>query len=267
MVDARIHGIDRGRLWSDANYDLEAHTTATASDPHPTLQRTEAPVYNLVIEHPEGTILWDTGSHPEAGAGHWPDGLYDAFEHVDADEHHLADDLATAGLDLEDIDYVIQSHLHLDHAGGLYHFEDRDVPVFVHRDELQWAYYSATTSEGSSGYVKADFDRDLDWRILHGERVEPFAGIELHRLRGHSRGLLAMTVDLDDHGTVLFTSDLVDVAANYERGHPPGPGLLWNRDRWIESIARLRDIECRRDAEVIYGHEMAQLETILEGWP
>lgn len=267
MVDATIHGLDRGRILSDENYDLEAHGTASASEPNPTLERTEAPVYNLLIEHPEGTILWDTGSHPEAGEGYWPAPLYDAFEHVDAHEHHLADDLDGAGFDLADVDYVIQTHLHLDHAGGLYNFEGTDVPILVHRDELQWAYYSATTREGSAGYVKADFDRDLQWDVVHGDRVEPFEDLELYRLRGHSRGMLAMTIDLDGVGTLLFTSDLVDVAENYEEGHPPGPGLLWNRDRWIESIHELRDIERRRDATVIYGHEPAQLETILAGWP
>jgi hypothetical protein len=72
MVDATIHGIDRGRLLSDQNYDLEADVMATADEPAPTLERTEKPVYNLVIDHPAGTILWDTGSHPEAGNGYWP---------------------------------------------------------------------------------------------------------------------------------------------------------------------------------------------------
>jgi glyoxylase-like metal-dependent hydrolase (beta-lactamase superfamily II) len=267
MVDATIHGIDRGRLLSDQNYDLEADVMATADEPAPTLERTETPVYNLVIDHPAGTILWDTGSHPEAGEGYWPGPLYNAFEHVDAHEHHLEDDLDAAGFDLADVDSVIQSHLHLDHAGGLYNFEETDVPVYVHRDEIQWAYFSAATREGSAGYVKADFDRDLDWRLVHGERSRPFEGIELIRLRGHSRGMLAMTVDLDGEGTLLFTSDIAEVAANYERPHPPGPGICWNRDQWYESVHELEEIERRRDAEVVYGHDPDQLEDVLEGWP
>src|SRR6056297_2534093 len=105
--------------------------------------------WNFVIETPERTILWDTGSHPEAGDGYWPAPLYEAFAHVDAAEHTLEGDLADAGFDLGDIDAVVMSHLHLDHAGGLENFAGTDVPIYVHREELPFAYYSAKTDEGS----------------------------------------------------------------------------------------------------------------------
>ncbi len=267
MVELTIHGLDRGVLLSDENYDLEAGTTATAADPNPTLERTETPVYNLVIEHPAGTILWDSGVHPEAGDGHWPAGLYNAFEAVDAPDHTLESDLEAAGFGIDDIDYVVQTHLHMDHAGGLHNFADTDVPIYVHRDELEFAYLSATTSAGSAGYVKADFDHDLNWRVVHGEREQHFEGIEFVRLRGHTPGVLAMTVDVDDHGTILFTSDNVEVAPNYERGIPAGPGICRNRDEWDASMATLQDIERRRDATVIFGHDPNQQATIHEGWP
>lgn len=267
MVEATIHGIDRGTLLSDENYDLEAGTTATAADPNPMLERTETPVYNLVIEHPAGTILWDSGVHPEAGEGHWPSGLFNAFEAVDATEHTLAADLDAAGFGIDEIDFVIQTHLHMDHAGGLHNFAGTDVPVFVHRDELEFAYLSATTRAGSAGYVKADFDHDLNWRVVHGEREQHFEGIDFVRLRGHTPGVLAMMVDLDDYGTVLFTSDNVEVAANYERGIPAGPGICRNRDEWDVSIAALKDIERRQDATVVFGHDRDQRATIRDGWP
>jgi N-acyl homoserine lactone hydrolase len=267
MVDVTIHGLDRGVLLSDENYDLEADTTATAAEPNPTLERTETPIYNFVIEHPAGTILWDSGVHPEAGAGHWPDALYNAFEAVEAPEHTLAADLDAAGFDVGDVDYVIQTHLHMDHAGGLHNFAGTDVPVFVHRDELAFAYLSATSRAGSAGYVKADFDHDLDWRIVHGEREQHFDGIEFVRLRGHTPGVLGMTVDVDGHGTVLFTSDNVEIGANYHHGIPAGPGICRNRDDWDESIATLQDIERRADATVVFGHDPDQRSMIRAGWP
>lgn len=267
MVEATIHGIDRGTILSDENYHVEAATIATAADPSPTLERAETPVYNLLIEHPEGTILWDTGSHPDAGDGHWPGYLYDAFEHVDAAEHSLDADLAGAGFDVDDVDYVIQTHLHMDHAGGLHHFDGADTPVLVHEDEISFAYYSAVTGEGSAGYVREDFDHDLEWRVVHRDRTRPFEDVELVRLRGHSPGLLAMVIHLDAYGTLLFTSDVVEVAANYERERPPGPGILWNRDEWYESLRTLKALERRHDAEVVYGHEADQLQRITDGWP
>lgn len=267
MVDATIHGIDRGMLLSDRNYHVETQVTATADEPEPHVERAETPVYNLVIDHPEGTILWDTGSHPAAGDGHWPSWLYNAFEHVDADDHPLPDDLAAAGWDLDDIDYVIQSHLHMDHAGGLAHFEGTGIPVFAHQDELEFAYYSVATDEGSAGYVREDFDRELNWRIVHRDHERHFEDIELIRLRGHSRGLMALKIDLDGYGTVVFTSDIIEVAENYADGRPPGPGILWDREHWYQSLYDLRELERRHDAEMIFGHEIDQLDRILEGWP
>ncbi|MFB6136783.1 MAG: N-acyl homoserine lactonase family protein [Halobacteriaceae archaeon] len=259
-----VVGVDRGTIESDANYHLEAHTVASASDPDPPATMLETPVYNLVVDHPEATVLWDTGSHPEAGEGYWPEPLYDAFAHVDAAEHRLADDLAAAGYDLADIDSVVASHLHVDHAGGLHNFAGTDTPVYVHADELQFAYYSAVTDEGSAGYLQADFDRDLNWRVVHRDRHTLLDGVELVRLPGHAPGLLGLVVHRED-GTLVAAGDQCEVAAHHE-GHPQGAGLLWDRQAWRESLETVRELERRHDATVLYGHDPDQLERILAGW-
>jgi len=266
MVDATVQGLYRGTIVSDWNFHVEGHTTATASDPHPEASRVETPVYNWVIDHPEGTILVDTGSHPEAGDGYWPAPLYDAFEHRDADDHPLPDALERAGYALEDIDYVIQTHLHVDHAGGLHNFAGTDVPVFVHEDELEFAYYSAATEGGAGGYLQADFDHDLDWRVVHRHRTTPFEGVELHHLPGHAPGLLGLLVHLEDT-SLLFGSDVAELETNYRDEHPPGGGLLRDRQAWAESIHTLKELERRHDAEVVYGHDPDQRERIEAGWP
>ena len=54
-------------MTSDWNFHVEGHTVATASDPDRAATRVDTPVYSFVIDHPEGTILVDTGSHPDAG--------------------------------------------------------------------------------------------------------------------------------------------------------------------------------------------------------
>ncbi len=267
MVSATITGLDRGNILSDQNYHRETDIVATKSNPHPTVERAETPVYNLIIDHPEGTLLWDTGSHPDAGEGYWPGWLYDAFEHYDAADHALDDELSQAGYRISDIDYVIQTHLHMDHAGGLYLFEDTDTPIIVHEDELKFAYYSSVTKQGSAGYVKQDFDRDLNWHVIHQDRTRLFEDIEFIRLKGHSPGTLAMLIHLDRDESVLFTSDLIEVRENYEQHRPPGPGILWDRENWFSSLHTLHELEREHDAEVIYGHEQSQLSRILDGWP
>lgn len=220
------------------------------------------PVYNLVIEHPEATILRDTGIHPDAGEGHWPPGLFEAYPLEDAAKHRLVDDLSDAGFDVDKIDAVVQSHLHMDHAGGLHVFDGTDVPVYVHEAELQYAYLSARTRAGGGGYVTGDFHHDLNWRVVELERESHF---EFVHLPGHTPGVLGLEVNHGDQ-RLLFTSDLVEEHLNYAQSRPLGPGLVSNRDMWFESLARVKDRVRRTDAEVIYGHDLKQLERILQGW-
>lgn len=109
-----VHLLDRGRIEADVNFVLDGSTVATASEPNPDLRHEAFLVWSLVVDHPEGTVLCDTGSHPEAGNGYWPTPLYEAFAHVDAAGHDLADDLEAAGYGIDDVDAVVMSHLHLD---------------------------------------------------------------------------------------------------------------------------------------------------------
>ncbi|PSP89778.1 MBL fold metallo-hydrolase [Halobacteriales archaeon QS_4_69_34] len=258
MSETTVHAIDRGHIEADLNFAVDGSVAATHSDPDPDLEYVDFAVWNLVIDGPEATVLWDTGSHPEAGAGYWPAPLYEAFAHVDADEHDLEADLDDAGFDLVDIDAVVQSHLHLDHAGGLYHFEGTDTPVYVHEQEVKFAYYSANTPEGSIAYVPDDFDRDLDWEVVHDER-QLAEGFELLHLPGHTPGLLGALIETDD-GPLLVAGDECFVEANYREEQPMGASLTWDSRAWRESLHRLKDLERRHGAGVIFGHEPDQFE-------
>lgn len=264
MVDATVHPLDRGRVLVDTNVAFEGASLGTSDEPNPDTEMIDFVVYNLLIDHPEGTILVDTGSHPEAGDGHWPEPVYQLFEHYDADERTLERALDEAGHGLDDIDAVIQTHLHIDHAGGLYHFEDTDVPIYVHAEELRNAFYGAKV-EGHPAYLAADFDRSVNWNPIHLWETTPWDGITLHRFPGHTPGLLGLTIELENDGTLLFTSDECLQEGNYD-GHPMGAVLLNQRADWFESLQRIYDLERRLDATVYAGHDLAQFETFPESW-
>lgn len=267
MVDATISLVDRGTIRTDVNHIVEGHTVGTSADPDPEIQMENGVVYNLVIDHPEGTILWDTGSHPEAGSGHWPADLYAAFEHYDADERDLATALDDAGYAVDDIDYVFQTHLHLDHAGGLGRFGGTDVPVFVHEAEIKHAYYSAKTDAGSDAYLAGDFDHDLNWRVVHRDRTSFFEDVQFLHLPGHTPGLMGTMIHLDGYGTVIFTGDEAYLRANYDDERPLGAGLLWSRQHWQESLRLLKHLEREHDADVFCGHAPEDAARLEEGLP
>lgn len=266
MVDATISVVDRGHFECDLNYLIEGNTLATRHDRNPDVEFEANKVYNLVIDHPEGTILWDTGIHHDAAGDGWPDDLYDAYYAPEASDHRLDDDLERAGYSIDDIDYVVMSHLHSDHTGGLPFFEGTDVPIFAHAEEIKHAFASAKTPVGGAGYLASDFDRDLNWKPVYGTETQFFEDVTFRHFPGHTPGLMGVIVHLDDSGTVVFAGDEVYRETNYRDETPLGAGLLWSKPDWFQSLNELKDIERRHDAEIVFGHDPNQFAEIEDGW-
>jgi len=258
MVDAEVHVIDRGELLCDRNSLLEGHTRATHGERSPDLEYGALPVYAFVVEHPAATILWDTGIHHAAAAGHWPDDLCEAFYPSESADHRLDDDLAAAGFEIDDVDAVVQSHLHVDHAGGLEWFAGTETPVYVHERELEFAYYDAVAGASDGGYLRGDFDHDLNWVPLTRDRETHFTDFAFVHLPGHTPGTIGGILHLETE-TVLFTSDQAALSANYEAGIPPGGDFMWGKTEWRASRRRLRELDRRHDATVVFGHDRGGL--------
>lgn len=265
MVEMDLYLLDRGHIMSDRNFAVDGTTAATYSNRNPEADYGEFAVWNLLVDHPEGTVLWDTGSHPEAADGYWPEPLFEAFAHPDAAERDLETALDDVGYGVDDIDMVVQSHLHLDHAGGLHRFDGTDVPVYVHRREVEFAYLSAKTPAGANAYLASDFDHDLNWEVVAGER-QLLDGFDLLHVPGHTPGLLGARLETDTHGTVLVAGDEAFLAPNYEEGAPMGQSLTTDTADWRESLRRLKDIERRTDATVLLGHDPERTATLRERW-
>src|SRR5689334_19420534 len=116
------------------------------------------PYFMYVITHPQGNVLFDSGAHPQMGtdpaARLGPAAA--AFDARITPEDHIEPRLATLGFKTGDIDLVIQSHLHFDHAGGLEWLTH--APVLVQREELSFAFYPPVYQRDI--YVRGDFDHD-----------------------------------------------------------------------------------------------------------
>ena len=79
----------------------------------------DLPVLCTLLRHPQGNVLFDTGCHPSVAAdaqGRWGD-MAKSLTPVGAPDVHVVAELARLALTPDDIDVVINSHLHSDHCG------------------------------------------------------------------------------------------------------------------------------------------------------
>jgi glyoxylase-like metal-dependent hydrolase (beta-lactamase superfamily II) len=98
------------------------------------------PIYAFAIEHPEGVIVVDTGETARASQPNyftrWHPGVR-AFREWVEPQQEIGPQLEGLGIRPGDVRWLVMTHLHTDHAGGLHHF--RDTEILVTRTELEFA--------------------------------------------------------------------------------------------------------------------------------
>ena len=159
------------------------------------------PINAYVVEHSDGLIMIDTGLHAGVVTPRVIRWLGDLPTIEESDE--VGPRMRAQGLLPTDVRWVIPTHLHLDHAGGLHHFPDAE--LLVHRTEIE----------------KTGMDLKADYRHLWPDRLdpklydldpEPYHGFPAHKrltsdirfvpIPGHSAGQVGIVIDTD--GPTLF---------------------------------------------------------------
>src|SRR5436305_2414728 len=89
------------------------------------------PIYAFVVEHPEGLIVVDTGPTARATEpGYYP--AWHPFFRFGMrlsihPEEEIGPQLAAIGFKATDVRWVVMTHLHSDHAGGLDYFPNSEI--------------------------------------------------------------------------------------------------------------------------------------------
>ena len=213
----------------------------------------------MLIEDNGRNILAETG----IGAFFEPK-LKERFGVVES-EHVLLQSLAEAGLEHTDIDVVVLSHLHFDHAGGLLSaWQDGMEPELLFPNATYvvgaqaWARALNPHMRDRASFVPA-LNRLLEasgrLEIVTADKSETLGnGYLFHQSHGHTPGLLLLEVDMPD-GPVVFAGDLIPgtpwVHLPITMGYDRYPELLIN-----EKGALLSDLECR-GGRLFYTHDVA----------
>ncbi|OGE51032.1 hypothetical protein PENARI_c015G04589 [Penicillium arizonense] len=248
--------LDLGTLELDESWVLRGGNTSSLSNKNPENNRRELIVLSALIDYPGvGLILYETGCAEDLEVN-WGAPLTDIFPRTGyAEAQKLPAAIKATGNDIKDVKAVIMGHLHLDHAGGLEHFMDTDVPIYVHEEEFKHACWSVATGADLGVYLGHYMLLEkLNWTTFPDSTLEIFQGLTLHHAPGHSPGLCMLQINLEKDGTFIWTTDQFHIVENYELGHPQG-GFARDHAAWYRSLHLVRRLQRLFNAKLIFGHD------------
>jgi N-acyl homoserine lactone hydrolase len=220
----------------------------------------EFPCPCFLIRHPQGNVLFDTGCHPSVetdAVARWGR-LAHRYVPIHAIGENVVGGLSELNLQPDDIDVVVNSHLHMDHCGCNEFF--KNATFFVHANELEFA--ADPVSEGK-GYFRADWNHPMPIEAIEGARdLFDDNRIVLLPLPGHTPGSMGVRVELDRDGCFVLAGDAAAVRQNLD--HDYSPKNSWDRSLFCASLEELRRLQ-KQKATILFGHDDAQWSMLKKG--
>ena len=199
----------------------------------------------LLIEHPSGLVLIDTGAGNKENQKFID--IYGMELQADvpgqrADETALEAGIRTAGFTPDDVTLVINTHLHFDHAGGntRRNMDGQVVPTFanamyvVQAGEYEWAMH--TNERTSASYFPPNFEplkASGQLQLVDGD-VEIVPGITARKTPGHVPHHQSLLID-GGSDRALFLGDVMPTV-----NHVPLPWIMGY------DVEPLRTLESKR---------------------
>lgn len=201
------------------------------------------PILAYLIKTGDSTILVDTSfDNPER-----PDLKAAGYKRALGQE--LIDQLKKLNVEPDDIDIVVNTHLHEDHCGNNKLF--RNSKFLVQKEELRHAFVPDANERDSNGpfYKRTDFDHPLNYDTITGDYTVT-KGVQIIATPGHTAGHQSVVVELRDRNFVI-ASDAVFTQRNWKEAELPG--LLYDSASYMKSIRKLKSV---KNAFVYFSHDM-----------
>ena len=203
------------------------------------------PILAYLIKTDKTTILVDTSfASPDR-----PDLKAAGYERPLGKTQEVIDQLKSLRVEPEDVDVVVNTHLHEDHCGNNKLFTKSR--FLVQKEELRHAFVPDDNERDSTGpfYKRVDFDYPLNYEPITGD-FEVTAGVRLIFTPGHTAGHQSVVVGLRQSNFVI-ASDAVFTEMNWRDNSLSG--VVHDPKAYMNSIKRLRAIE---NAFIYFSHDM-----------
>jgi glyoxylase-like metal-dependent hydrolase (beta-lactamase superfamily II) len=182
------------------------------------LNRLDAGLNSLLVRTGEKNILIETGIGNKL-----PERLVQIYKQPSK----LLDNLNAAGVAPEDIDIVINTHLHFDHCGwNTVRRGDRVVATFPNAtyyvQEKEWEHGRLQLERDAISYMSPNYDPLVEsgqMVLLDGD-AELLPGISVRVFPGHTANMQAVIVEsgggAGDKKTACYISDLIPTSAHLD---------------------------------------------------
>ena len=242
--EIEVRFIDAGSFWLDGGsmFGIVPRTMWEKKMVPDERHRLKFACNSLLVRAGGETVLVETGNGTK-----WDEKLRKIYSFPSNDP--LTESLAKEGVKPGDIDLVINTHLHFDHAGGNTRLVDgRAVPAFpnakyiVQKAELEHAM--RPTERDRASYYAHDFVPVTDagqWQFVEGD-TEILPGISVVKLPGHNLNIQGVQIR-GGGKKLMYVSDLLPT-----RHHLPLPWIiaydlyplttLETKRKWIAEFVR-----------------------------
>ncbi|MGJ4786442.1 MBL fold metallo-hydrolase [Leptospira koniambonensis] len=228
------------------------------------------PALSYLIKHPEqGYFLLDSGV-PDIDSENRCDfsliGPLFNTKCLSEPGRDTASQLNTLNISNDNLNFVLASHLHWDHIGGMKALRNRGpVRVLIHEEEAKDASKIFAVFHGySSEALSVDFDLSIlpkenffEMPIL-GSVFDLYGdgSVWVISAKGHTEGEIAVLLNAAS-GPLLFTFDSSHLKGGFDNEVPPG--FTVNKEMGTDIIRRMNSfVKKFPKTKVIYGHEPSQ---------
>ena len=205
--------------------------------------------YVWVARRSDRVFVIDTGFGPQAAAERGRD-LFELPE----------DRLKRIGIDASQVEDVILTHLHYDHAGTLgafpnarFHVQDHEASFATGRCMCHGVLRHPYDVEDVVSFVRALYGGRV---VFHDGSAEIVPGLSVHRVGGRTAGLQVVRI-WTRRGWVVLSSDAAHLFANLD-GTAPFP-IVHDVAAMMEGYRMLHQLADTRD-HIVVGHDPSVMD-------